>query len=146
MSTEQKTAVERMEADVMRDIRGRSQRFFVHKVCNDLLDGVRAYPRTPGELPEHDVVMTSDGPDAMLERFKREPDMLAGFLPEGFAVVDTAYLTKILDMLAGAAPISVLGGAMHGKDYAEMALRFSADRLYGVSEMARRQHADESDH
>lgn len=144
MLTEENHAT-RTATEVWNDARRRSQTHFVHQVCDDLLDGVRAYPLVPGELPKHDIVMTSEGPDAMLERFKREPDMLASFLPDGFAAVDKALLIKMMKMLTDAIPIATQPGQfgpISGADQAEMVLRMSADRLYGMSEVARRQYAD----
>ena len=137
----------RMATEVMQDAKRRMQARFVHQVCDDLLDGVRTYPRVPGELPEHDIVMTSEGPDAMLERFKREPDMLTIFLPEGFAVVDRATLEQHMKLLSDAIPLYTESagkflGSASGRDHAEMVLRKSANKLFGMAEGARRRHED----
>lgn len=130
----------RMSAEFMSDLRGRAQTHFVHRLCDEMLAGVRVYPRKQADaLPDSDVVMTSEGVDKMREMFKREPDMLASFLPEGFAVVDKHILVDIMRVMASASPV----GAMNGDVCASIVIRQSADRLFGMSEMARRKNEDE---
>lgn len=139
----------RMSAELMSDLRGRARTHFVHRLCDEMLNGVRVYPRKQTDvIPDSDVVMTSDGVEKMRAMFEREPDMLASFLPDGFVVVDKATLEKVMEPLAGAVPLAALVGGrslgpISGKVYVEMVLRMSADRLSGMSEMARREHEDE---
>lgn len=137
-------ATDRMEVEVKRDMRQRAIGYFVMRLLDELRDEVRVYPKTPqGEMPDHDVTFNSDAAKVLADAFQREPDMIASILPEGYAVVNTDYLRTVMNMLANAAPVSISGLSLNGDMTADDVLRFSANRLYGQSELARRQR-DES--
>ena len=143
-------ATERMEIETKRDMRQRAIGYFVMRLLDDLRDEVRVYPKTPqGEMPDHDVVFNSDAAKLLQEAFQREPDMIASILPEGYAVVDKALLERVLAIAgvlpnpAAARPMIGALDAMNAKDGAEYLLRMSADRLYGLSEHARRQREED---
>ena len=138
----------KMAKEVWADDRLRHHRAFMHRLCDALIDGTRAYPLKAGEpLPDHELVATSKAPEKLLEMFKREPDMIATMLPEGFAVVNVAHLTKVMKMLCDAAPLPTspfdkVAGPVSATYMMDYLLRVSADQLYGVSELARRAHDD----
>ena len=110
------------------------------------MEGVRAYPLKPDDpMPDHDIVATSEVPDKLLAMFKREPDMIATMLPEGYAVVNVALVTKLVKMLSDAAPLPTspldkIAGPVSPAIMLDYMLRVSADQLYGASEHARREH------
>lgn len=155
---------ERMAAEVRNDMKRSYQRYFLGRLANVLLDHARVYPLSPGEMPDHEVVFTGGIELALLEMFHREPDILASFLPENFAVVDRDHMRRIMDTMWNAIPIyspvpfSVrpdgkvapvgdrgLLGPINGSDMADLVIRYSAERLYGISEMARRKHEEDED-
>lgn len=136
---------ERIATEVFNDTKRRMQQEFAYRICNEMLSNVQVYPLSPlpeFALPPHDVVMVDGGPAKMREAFAREPDTLASFLPDGFAVVNVEHLKHVMDMLAKAVPVSVTQafGPMSGADYADAVLRVSADRLLGLGYYARREH------
>ena len=140
------TATERMATQVRDDARLGEQRSFVYRLESILIEHARAYPTVPGDLPDHDITFNAELGEALLAMFKREPDILATFLPEHYVAVDRRHLERIMDTLANAVPITPGSlGPVDGKMLAENVIRQSAHWLCGASEMARRQHEEQED-